>query len=118
MKSSPRILIPALAFASLLAAVPPAPAAADVSVTVLNADKIQGSIDDEDERESFAIDCPAGARLTVVLKGLKGFQPEMRVYGADGEEAFGDAITVKKTTVKLKVAALPASGTYRIEVLG
>ncbi len=111
-----RRLAPLIAIAMF--AVLPVMAGAAIGVTILNADKVRSSIDDADEVETFSIDCPAGAKFSASVKGKKDFQPTLRVFAPDATQPFADAVVQAGKGSKLKVAELPQSGTYVVEVSG
>ena len=112
-----RILV---AGAVALAVSMPVGAAVDVEVT--NGSKVIGSIVPESAPDRLSFDVPDGARLTVIVKGKRvkgGATPRatFRLLDDEGREVPGAGTTPRGTTgAILRKFAIPAAGTYAIEV--
>src|SRR5262245_32327829 len=106
--SPQRWLVAATLVACLVAG---ADAALDLAAQ--NGDKIASALDPAAEVESYRIDCPAGAAITVKAKTKKG-GPQLRVRLTDPSDApVAEDIGTKPA---LKKAPAATTGTYTIEV--
>ena len=76
---------PSLVLSYLLLAATIGSALADVDVTVETGDKIQGSIASADTRDTYRINCPAGATLKATAKGKKGMRPTVSIERPKGD---------------------------------
>lgn len=84
VRRSSRYLPAAAAAAGVAAAIAPGLLLADVDLGIRSGDSVKGTFSPGDEEESFAIDVPTGARLTVKSKAAKrGAPPRLTLRGPD-----------------------------------
>src|SRR5262245_46467837 len=101
-----------LVAATLLACIAGA-ADAELELAAQNGDRIASVLDPAAEVESYRIDCPAGAAITVKAKTKKG-GPQLRVRLTDPSDApVAEDIGPKAS---LKKAPAATTGTYTIDV--
>ncbi len=122
-KISPRPA--ALLVATLLAALGPASLAhGDVDVSVGNGQKITGTLDPGDETETFRVNIPARARLSVTAKGKKqkGSKDVPRVgievFDEEGTDVAAGEIASSGSGSKLRGLTIVVSGEYRVVIAG
>jgi hypothetical protein len=114
----PRAAAAALTLAFALGA----PARADVDVEVANGDRVQGSITTAGADEVIRVRVPQDAALTVVVAGKRRSRREparavtLRILDEQDGEPFASQITPRGKGARLRRAAVPATGEYRLLV--
>ncbi len=99
-------------------------AVADLDVGVRNGDKIRATIFPESEVETYRVDLPRGAVLSVSGKpkktGDRRFPPDLRMRLLDpvGRDITGDHLRVRGKRTTLTGFEAPTTGRYAIEVRG
>ncbi len=111
------------AFASLLVLITlVATGRADIDIEVANGQKVRGTIDPVDELETLTACIPAGATLSVSVKGkkVKGGTPApnvtFKVLDQGDTEISAGLVSVKGVGAKLKKLPIPVSGKYRVVI--
>lgn len=100
------------------------PSWADVDVAVGNGDKVTGTLSPASELETFRVIVPAGTTLSVSVKGKKAKgaaaapAPDVRVLDSGDTDVAAGAVQRGTATAKLKKLTLPATGEYRVQVVG
>lgn len=119
----PRILgagaLVAVAAAVGLLAPPAARADDSVDLQLAGSASVKGTIRSAEERESFLLDLPIGAKVTAVAKrsGKSAFVPYLDMV-LDTDPVAGTLVSTKGTTTKLVSPPLTESGAYRVRVFG
>jgi hypothetical protein len=97
-------------------------ASADVDIAIANGVKIAGTFDPGSETETFRFVAPAGAELTVTVKGRKAKgsaavpAPRLRLYDPAQAEIAADEVVTSSSGATLTGYVLRDSGEHRVVV--
>ncbi len=88
-----------------------------LDVELRNRARVVGELDTAGELETYRIDVPAGARLSVVVRGVGRRGPDMRLALMDAGGALLDPpITDVRRGRRIRAFPVPGAGLYRIDV--